>query len=278
LYKDEIPPHLLKYFKPVDPYPESGLFRARNIIIWYKPNHLPESVQDRFTKAYEPIFFLVKDGKYYFNLDAVREPFKESSLKRMEYHKRVKEHFDPEKHKSDIERNLIQHPIAILDHTKEFNLLGKNPSDVWMINTQPFKDAHFAVFPEELVKRCILSGCPEFICKVCGHVRKTITQKGDVIISGGAKKHDVALGKQNVRDKMFTRELYLKGYSDCEHKDYEAGWVLDPFAGSGTTIKVAVELKRNVIGIEIVPEYIKMIEKRCNLINNPFIDYVKYEV
>jgi len=51
--------------------------------------------------------------------------------------------------------------------------------------------------------------------------------------------------------------------------------VLDPFVGSGTTIKVAIEERSNVIGIEIVPEYVKMAERRCNLVGNPFIEYEK---
>src|SRR5206468_4826849 len=57
----------------------------RNDIIWAKPNGLPESVRDRFTKKHEHILFLVKQPKYYFNLDAVREPHKESSKQRAKY-------------------------------------------------------------------------------------------------------------------------------------------------------------------------------------------------
>ena len=57
----------------------------RNTIIWHKPNHLPESVKDRFTKSYEPVFMLVKNKKYYFNLDAVRKPWKEQSINRIKY-------------------------------------------------------------------------------------------------------------------------------------------------------------------------------------------------
>ena len=60
LFKEEIPKHLLKYFKPVDAYPDSGQFILRNRIIWHKINNMPSSVQDRFTNAYEPIFMLVK--------------------------------------------------------------------------------------------------------------------------------------------------------------------------------------------------------------------------
>jgi len=57
----------------------------RNIIIWHKPNHMPESVKDRFTKSYEPVFFFVKSKRYWFDLDAVREPHKESTKERAKY-------------------------------------------------------------------------------------------------------------------------------------------------------------------------------------------------
>jgi len=211
----------------------------RNIIIWHKPNHMPESVKDRFTKAYEPIFMLVKKKRYWFNLDAVREPIK-TDPDRIQFNYRVREakkgHFEilgvkaskEEMEKYDRQgRKLTKHDIAVGRignfsysdplHTKPNHPLGKNPGDVWKIPTQPFPEAHFATFPEALVRRCIKCACPE------------------------------------------------------------NGWVLDPFVGSGTTIKVAIEERRNCIGIEIVPEYIKMAMRRCNL-PNPFIDLELIEV
>jgi DNA modification methylase len=324
----------------------------RNVIIWYKPNHLPESVKDRFARAYEPVFMFVKSKKYFFNLDAVREPlktlknhsfniraieeeikkydkqgkliikersgkYKESEVnspggrewyiikeRKLPSAKEIYEYLKYWKEKSGLTLGQIkeffkdtgdkvshwftdpssehgfaypskedwlklkellkfdntydeamteEYPFFVTDFGKEeltkydinyediksdsnseltiggigrffvwqrekgrvSNVLGKNPGDVWAINTEPFRDAHFAIFPTELVRRCIKAGCPE------------------------------------------------------------DGVVLDPFAGSGTTIKVAIEEKRNAIGIEIVPEYVEMAEKRCNLVGNPFIEYEK---
>lgn len=90
---------------------------------------------------------------------------------------------------------------------------GKNPGDVWSIKLQPLPEAHFAAFPEELVKRCIEAGCPE------------------------------------------------------------RGVVLDPFAGSGTTGKVAQDLQRDAILIELVPKYLQIIKERCKNIKE--VIYVK---
>jgi len=277
----------------------------RNTIIWHKPNHLPSSVKDRFTSAYEPIFMLVKSKKYFFNLDAVREPLK--SLKNHSFNIRVREakkgHFEKigvraseeEMGKYDNKGQLIKHDIAVgrignfsyADslHEVPYNILGKNPSDVWTINTEPFPEAHFATFPTELVRRCIKCGCSEAICKKCGHIKTPIINKSPINI----RKHELHKGRKKdaVEGKLpeigivgfkrtgvqFEWKREIKGYNDCEHKDYEPGWVLDPFVGSGTTIKVAIEERRNVIGIEIVKDYIDMAIKRCNLRNNPFIDF-----
>jgi len=87
LFKEEIPLDLLKYFKPVDPYFETGQFILRNIIVWFKPNATPASFKDRLTNKWEPVFFLVKNKKYYFNLDAIRKPYAISSIQRINYGK-----------------------------------------------------------------------------------------------------------------------------------------------------------------------------------------------
>ena len=116
----------------------------RNMIIWYKKNHLPESVTDRFTRSYEFIFMFSKSEKYYSNLDAVRVPHEWGNKDRRAKMRRVI------KENSKYENGFTGY------HPK-----GKNPSDMWVINTKPFKGAHFAVFPEELVERILKFACPE---------------------------------------------------------------------------------------------------------------------
>jgi len=113
---------------------ELGLI-LRNVIIWYKPNHMPSSVKDRFTNAYEPVFMLVKSRKYWFDLDAVREPHKLPNAKSKNAPNKYKGYGNPTY--SGFEWDASQHP------------LGKNPGDVWAIPTQPFPEAHFAcVIPD----------------------------------------------------------------------------------------------------------------------------------
>lgn len=114
----------------------------RNKIIWYKPNGMPSSVKDRFVNKWEYLLFFSKSGKYYFDLDAVREqPLREPTYKVVG------------QKGSPVQQSAggisPQHP------------LGKNPGDVFAIPTQAFPAAHFAVFPERLCEKPIKAGSPE---------------------------------------------------------------------------------------------------------------------
>lgn len=130
----------------------------RNEIIWSKPNHMPESVTDRLTKAHEVIYHFVKQGKYYYNLDAIREKPTEPIRKTNrinDYHSKDKEsgtHYMGGINEYRLKKRQNGEP--------ECHPLGKNPGDVWNITTQPYPESHFAVFPLELVRRPILAGCP----------------------------------------------------------------------------------------------------------------------
>ncbi len=204
----------------------------RNTIIWHKPNHMPSSVKDRFTNSYEPVYMLVKNKKYWFDLDAVRVKVKypEDVARRIRQDKEAG--VKPFQKGSDIARHKktkipqsqaesFGSPRARnyrkVDTTAEFfkkkgsggnlnlpaeNPKGKNPGDVWKIATQPFPEAHFATFPEKLIEPMIMSSCP---------------------------------------------------------KD---GIILDPFFGSGTTGVVAKKLGRNYIGIELNEDYCKIAKLR----------------
>jgi len=140
-------------------------WRLANRIIWYKPNHMPESVKRRFTNAYEPVYLLFKAKRpkdIWFDLDAVRVPFRESTIQKAIYEvKRIEKYngkvpYEKLKkgafHKKAIfPKQLISDPL----HTKPYHLGGKNPGDVWNIATQPFPEAHFAcadMFTEILTK------------------------------------------------------------------------------------------------------------------------------
>lgn len=116
----------------------------RQDIIWSKPNPMPESVTDRCTKAHEYIFLMAKSQKYHFDNEAIKLPVKQDWGTR-----------DRTNGKYHTEGTGLQ-PHSGLEKSYEM----ANRRSVWTINTKPYADAHFATFPEELVKPMILAGCP----------------------------------------------------------------------------------------------------------------------
>ena len=118
----------------------------RQDIIWHKPNPMPESVRDRCTKAHEYIFLLSKSPKYFFDVDAIREPC-------------VSDH--PAGNKVRMgSRGRIGREGWALDDSRSIPADGRNKRSVWTVTPKPFKGAHFATFPPDLVEPCILAGCP----------------------------------------------------------------------------------------------------------------------
>ena len=122
----------------------------RQDIIWHKPNPMPESVRDRCTKSHEYIFLLSKSKNYYYDNEAIKEPVKQDWGTRNrdngKYH--------------NPGTGLQPHTGLTKSYTK------KNKRSVWTVNKKPYKGAHFATYPEELIKPCILAG----------------SEKGDIIL------------------------------------------------------------------------------------------------
>lgn len=113
----------------------------RQDIIWDKPNAMPEPVKDRCVKSHEYIFLLSKNKKYYFDYKSIKEPAKYAG--------------DNRGSREDSRRGTKMNSMS--GKTGEY----RNKRDVWHVNTKPFKEAHFAAFPDTLIEPCVLSGCPE---------------------------------------------------------------------------------------------------------------------
>ena len=148
----------------------------RQDIIWHKPNPMPESVQDRCTKAHEYIFLLSKSQKYYFDNEAIAEPLASASIARLSQAnlenqkgsdrvpgktngnmKAVGPRFGGDKYGNDDSEK---------SRTKSGNEWAgnetgrRNKRSVWTVTTKPYKGAHFATFPPDLITPCILAGAP----------------------------------------------------------------------------------------------------------------------
>jgi DNA modification methylase len=132
----------------------------RQDIIWHKPNPMPESVTDRCTKSHEYIFLLTKSARYYYDNEAIKEP----SVDPLGSANRYKaEFFAGDKEISGGGRiNNASNTAGM----KEFNG-SRNKRSVWTVSTKPFKEAHFATFPKDLILPCVLT-TPREVCVKCG--------------------------------------------------------------------------------------------------------------
>jgi DNA modification methylase len=188
---------------------------VRNKVIWAKTNPMPASVTDRLNATYEVVYFLVRSQRYYFDLDAIREP-----------------------HRSARRRSARPAPLTPPTWTGPLagrndgllraraagqpgHPLGKNPGDVWQLAAHAYRGAHFATFPEALVRRPLLATCPEWVCIRCGAPCRR--EPGCSCRAGVVP-----------------------------------GLVLDPFFGTGTVGVVAGQLGRDWLGIELSKTYVAL--------------------
>ena len=133
-------------------------WRLRSDIIWQKPNAMPSAVKNRPTTDHEYVFLLTKSDDYHYDIDAIREPhvtFSENSRMRGGRNHFFKRDSTPEQGKNGGHPNLHNGRWDQAFHPK-----GRNKRTVWSIPLSKFREAHFAVFPEQLVETCILAGCP----------------------------------------------------------------------------------------------------------------------
>lgn len=138
----------------------------RQDIIWHKPNPMPESVTDRCTKAHEYIFLLSKSPKYYFDHKSNLEPavtgYNGSQFYTGKTGERQLGRASKQPRFGGVKYGDSNDPLFATKSGNEYKPNGeRNKRSVWSVATKPFKGAHFAVFPPELITPCILSGCPE---------------------------------------------------------------------------------------------------------------------
>jgi DNA modification methylase len=136
----------------------------RQDIIWHKPNPMPESVTDRCTKAHEYVFLLSKSERYHFDAAAIAEPAKNPDGFRYEGgYQDMMAHASAEGKTPNSNRQHIGNArtaTGAVPHFAAGHGDKRNRRSVWTVNTKPFKGAHFATFPTELVLPCVLAGCP----------------------------------------------------------------------------------------------------------------------
>jgi DNA modification methylase len=209
----------------------------RNQVIWAKTNPMPSSVGDRLSCAHEVVLFLVRCRRYFFDLDAIRQPLisEQPKRRRARAYRYLPEHAKPPDGADDNLGLGALKAAGIAGHP-----LGKNPGDVHAIPTAGYRGAHFATFPLALVERPLLATCPEKVCTACGApwTREPVNRNRRPAVIGS-----------------------LRPGCGCGAAT-RPGVVLDPFCGSGTTPLAAEMHGRDWVGIELNPTFAAMAEDR----------------
>lgn len=172
----------------------------RSDIIWHKPNPVPESAQDRCTRAHEYVFLLTKNARYFYNASAIAEEAKFG-----EHHKKYQGSYTRHKIKAMQERgatNGVKYNRGLQSAAK--NPLVRNARSVWSVTVQAFKGAHFATMPIALAERCISAG----------------SKLGDVVLDPFGGAGTTAVAAQN----LGRRSIYIdinKNYFDLAKERFE---------------------------------------------------------
>jgi DNA modification methylase len=212
----------------------------RNVVVWHKPNPLPQSARDRLSPTYEAVIFAAKTRRYFFDLDAIRIPHRSAGRARPQERERSR---------------LYQGNNTGLGKLKAAGRVGhangKNPGDAWTVPTPADRLGHQATFPEALIEQPILAACPEKVCVQCDQAWTRPTR---------------IVNRKTSEGMHHTREVGELRRCEC-FAPSRPGVVLDPFMGTGTTAVVARRLRRDFLGVELNPTYAKLATDRLRAVD-----------
>lgn len=228
-------------------------------VVWSKPNGLPESVTDRVRRSHEQWFHFVKEAKYFSAVDEIREPHNSTIWIGRD--------------KGNSERNPNRNDAGGVANTA--NELGRVPSSVWTIPTEPLtvpddvREAknlpdHFAAFPQEWPRRIILGWSPSGICVECGEGRRPNVEKypmewTESPTMGGRTDTRPDGGYRPASGTMIrppsTRIVGEQCACDEPTAPTTKSVILDPFGGTGTVAGVARTLNRYGISNDLSADY-----------------------
>jgi len=241
----------------------------RSVVVWAKKSPMPESIADRPTSAWEPIFLLAKSERYFYDAEAVRQPDKGLD------HRRTV--LTP----PDCSGNGHLPTHRGIRSSDGRDGLGANLRNVWHLAHEPYAEAHFATFPTEIPRRAIKAGTSERgCCPACGApwrrvvAREKLTRERPNALT--KRDGDEGTGNHcaNTVAGVATRTTGWEPTCPCPPAEPVPCMVLDPFLGSGTTIAVARELGRHGVGCELNPEYAALARIRIGRAEKPatFVD------
>ena len=263
---------------------------VRDRIAWVKKAPMPESVHDRCTRSWEHIWMFTKSPHYWWDAEAVREKQAPATVERGRYgwQGRTDDRSNGASTGSsfqDMPSTMGESKLTPADGRRNLRnawVLGPDPLGEIRANGKSYK--HYAAFPSAIPRRAILAACPPYVCPTCRKpwvrlIDKTFVPQADVSLERGVKG---APGQKQVPDNHYTGtprgscSVATLGWAsvcscDLSQDACVPGLVLDPFAGSGTSLLVARELGREGIGVELSPHYCEMAEHRLGLVQPPML-------
>jgi DNA modification methylase len=249
----------------------------RRDIIWSKPNPMPESVTDRPTTAHEYVFLLSKSPRYFYDFEAIKEPA--VAANEHDYTGTARrgipgqtDHSGNRREKRNLREGVDTKGGNQANGVIPWSESGRNKRSVWTILPQRYPEAHFATFPPKLIEPMVLAGSAPEVCVQCAAPwRRIVTVEyenpGNRSTNGprSVERRYGEFGSAGFAQRLERRAATIGWEPTCDHADGGGrAVVLDPFAGSGTTLQVAVVRGRSAIGIELSPEYVEMVERRMS--------------
>jgi DNA modification methylase len=243
----------------------AGRWRIRNVIVWARPNPPVGALGDKFRPATSYITVACRGARRFFDLDAVRTEHKPNGgpstggTSSLDGGTRMGRRWE-----TSVENPAGAPPLDW--HTDH------HPEDgdwLWKLSTQPYRGAHYATFPLELPTRLIMAMCPLRVCVTCGKPSERITGEPTYTRHGEPCEPDAAnfAGLQERRNSNghSVANHPTTGWSDCGHNTWRTGRVLDPFAGSGTTLQAAQNVGRHAVGIDLDPRNANLAQDRVGM-------------
>jgi site-specific DNA-methyltransferase (adenine-specific) len=226
----------------------AGQWRVRNVVAWVRPNPPVGALGDKFRPATSYVVMATRHTRRYFDLDAVRGEPKREDNNRLNTAQAV---------------TGSRNDDGGVFHTNG-HPAGAPPLDWWEVPTQPYKGSHYAAWPERLLERPVLAMAPERVCTTCGAPSVRIVER---VRSSVPRSDAYQEGRERAGgafDRTGTTTYTHVGWSDCGHDTWRNGLVLDPFAGSGTTLAVATALGRDALGIDLDERNVALAAKRVH--------------
>lgn len=256
----------------------AGRWRIRNLIVWARPNPPVGALGDKFRPATSYITVACKSPRRWFDLDAVRgAPSPKTNArtaKGVDRQQSAGKSADDERRGGNFSTLDTLHEVGgsppldwhADDHPEDGDWL-------WKMSPQGFAGSHYATFPLALPTRLIKAMCPERVCTVCGVPSERIAETTNAVGKATGRRtwredgtDGVGAGHSgHITESVSnapTAQRVTTGWTDCGHNAWRTGRVLDPFAGSGTTLVAAHNESRDAIGVDLDSRNVAMVEDR----------------